>query len=298
MFYSTQIPVPGDGEEGGPSHPARRLLNRSFAAVRARKQGNADWVESRLSSVVAARDLGLQQAGPLTWVDQLAARAGVHAEAVVSLKDWFLKGAFPNYTTVPEWLSWALSWLQSETQLIPKLIRAEPLESAFGSDYKSLTDDEALGRHALPRISMLMDHWIRGVTFVAMERAIGIPEKSLKKCAAARQFAAGLVPEMAFIFSLPSQVFRELAAGHNQGQNQHVSLDLLGACVRGGFDHTDTLALHHLRRPRPCRVAIHREVVNIEPHVEEAPANESIGAAIGRIARADRAAKGGLEMRQ
>ncbi|MEG8026524.1 hypothetical protein QP162_22940 [Sphingomonas aurantiaca] len=60
------------------------MIRRSFAAYRKRQEGKAEWIESRIDAALARRD-ELAPKQDLTWLERVAASAGLPYEIVASL---------------------------------------------------------------------------------------------------------------------------------------------------------------------------------------------------------------------
>jgi hypothetical protein len=125
-----------------------------------------------------------------------------------------------------------------------------------------------------------------GDTLADMERAFGTQERLIGKCEAAREFVLRIVPELAYIFGLPGQVFRALAAENGEQIDPPLGLGMLGPCVREGLDKIEKLALRQYRRGRVSRRAVHREFATIEPYLSPSILGDNFPAVIGRVENA------------
>jgi hypothetical protein len=95
-----------------------------------------------------------------------------------------------------------------------------------------------------------------GDTLADMERTFGTQERLIGKCEAAREFVLRIVPELAYIFGLPEQVFRALAVENGEQIDLPLGLGTLGPCVREGLDKIEKLALRQYRKGRVSRRAL------------------------------------------
>jgi hypothetical protein len=197
-----------------------------------------------------------------------------------------LPDAVKASATVRDLYLWLVGWLSQRPQLIPQLIRKESLEGMFGTTYKKIEGDEARGTYAVGRIFSLLDRWMAGDTLADLERAFGTKEARLGKCEAAREFVLRLLPEISYIFSLPAPIFRAIAIETGQQPNMPLAVDLLGSCVRQGFDVADKVVLRHFLPGRPARRAVHRKFVEIAPVLQAPLADEDFGRALKRVAQA------------
>lgn len=71
-YLLSRLPSSDDGGDA----PLRTLLSRSFAAFRARKRGDAEWIESRIASAFAARTQ-LEPPEADQWLDRVSGLTGV-----------------------------------------------------------------------------------------------------------------------------------------------------------------------------------------------------------------------------
>jgi hypothetical protein len=284
-YLLRRLPVGGASSEDGGDVPARTLLSRSFAAFRARARGDQAWIDARIESAVAARHADPEAPEILTWADRLAAAAGVPVAIIRDLGEP-LGGPIRQDAPMSDWYNWVVKWLTDRPSLIPQLIRRESLEGLFGTAYKALGDDDQRGQHAAPLIFLLLSRWMAGSTLADLERAFGTPEHRIGKCEVAREFVLRVVPELAYIFGLPSQVFRALMADRGTPAEPPLGLGSLGPCVRDGLDKIEKLALRQYRKGRVSRRAVHREFAAIEAYLGPSVAGETFGAMLGRVENA------------
>jgi hypothetical protein len=67
-------------------------------------------------------------------------------------------------------------------------------------------------KYSFPHLARLLGRWKAGDTLADLDRAFGTEEHLVGKCEAAREFVLRIIPELTYIFGLPGQVFRALAA--------------------------------------------------------------------------------------
>jgi superfamily II DNA/RNA helicase len=289
-YLIRRLPVGKATDEDGADAPARSLLGRSFAAYRARVQGDQAWVDTRIAAAIAARHADPEVPEVLTWADRLAASAGVPVTIIRALGE-SLGGPIRADATILEWCNWLSTWLGERPHLIPALIRRESLEGLLGTKYKNLGEDSERGRYALPYLVQLLGRWMAGDTLADIERAFGTQEHLIGKCETAREFVLRVVPELAYAFGLAGQVVRALAAEKGEEVESALGLGVLGSCVREGFDQAEKLALRQYRKGRVSRRAVHREFAKIEPHLSPSTRGENFSAVVSRVESAVAATK-------
>ena len=212
-YLISRLPSGADNDVAGPDGPARAMLARSFAAYRARVRNDQDWIDTRIEAAIAARRTDPQMPEVLTWADRLAAGTGVPVAVIRSLDAAILATPPADDATLLDWRNWVIQWLVQRPALVPQLIRREGLEGLFGKPYKVLEDDDARGQFVLLALADMLTGWMGGQTLVALERILGIEEHFLRKCERAREFTLRIVPELAYIFGLPAQVFQAVNGG-------------------------------------------------------------------------------------
>lgn len=121
-----------------------------------------------------------------------------------------------------------------------------------------------------------------GSSLAEIERAFGTAEARLGKCAAAREFVLRIIPEFAYIFGLPAQIYRAMRTNQGVPDDSPVALRTLGACVREGFDDVVKLALRQVRRGAFRRV-IHRDFPRVRDSLRAAALGENFNDLIARV---------------
>lgn len=287
-YLLSRLPV-GDqqGEVGGGDSPARAILNRSFAAYRARVQGDQAWIGTRIEAAIAARHATHEEPEVLTWAERLGAASGVPVAVIREIGDQF-GGSISESATMLVWYAWFVEWLRVRPNLMPILIRRESLEKFLGTNYKKLEDDVSRGQYAFPIVIQLLERWMAGDSLADMERSHGTQEHLIGKCESAREFTLRIIPELAYIFALPNQVYRAVMADRGEIVDSPLGLSSLGPCVREGFDRVEKLALRQFHKGRLSRRAVHRQYVEIGPYVEPLAPGENFGAVIDRVGNAVR----------
>jgi superfamily II DNA/RNA helicase len=225
-----------------PDDAARTLLSRTFAAFRARMQGRQDWVESRITAAVAARD-ALEDGDPAQWIEMVSGSTGVSVHSLqgiqVLLDSGALNGEALDVMTV------LLGWIGEEPERLLALTRPESLEGLFGEAYKKLKSHSEKGQYALPTIEMLLPLWMAGKPLCEIERDF-LGNDDVGLCKYARHFSLRVVPELAFIAGLPGRILLARAkAEQEEGEElpaPPLVLATLQSVVREGCDSPEALA--------------------------------------------------------
>lgn len=280
-YLLLRLPVGAASVEDADSD-AKTLLRRSLAAFRAKEKGDSNWIETRIDAVLKARQAERVSPTSLTWQERLSATTGVDLEVINELGKW-LDAPFNPDAPIKAWANSVSAWLTHYARFVPRLIRKEGVEGLFGKTYKELSDDESRGKYAAPRLMTLLDSWMTGGTLKDIEVLFGTKPNRLGKCESAREFVLRLLPELAYIYSLPAQIVRALREQKADETEVPVSLTILGACVKEGFDHVDKYALRQYRHGNVARRAVHREYAAIEPFLGETGSDEQFADVMRRV---------------
>lgn len=279
-YLISRLPV---GDEGDKDSAATALMKKSFAAYRKKKEGDLTWIDRRLSAALTARKVSDAKVIP-TWVDQLAATTGVSAELIAKLGQALGEIQLPNVASIERWRDWLLGWLEAFPSLVPNLIRPSTLDAVLGMPYKALTTDTERGLHILNYVKQPLNLWMAGSTLAEIELAFGTKSAKLGRCDLARDFVLRVIPELAFVFGLPLLVVRAIKKGTEQEQMlPGLGLSTLSACVRGGFNVSEKLALRQAIPGRSSRMSVHKKFESIKASIAPATDAEDLGMAVARL---------------
>ena len=281
-YLLSRLPVGEDGDRDG---VARALLQKSFAAYRKREMNDIAWIDLRINAALTARKAE-GAATNRTWVDRLAAATGVPVDFIVLLSEAMSPVQFPNSASVEQWREWLLGVLDASPHFVPQLVRPSTMLAVLGKDYKELTTDSQRGRYILNYAKEPLRLWMAGSTLVEIERLFGTEASKLAKLDNARNFVLRVVPELAFVFGLPLQILRAMKKGtEEESALPGLYLSTLSACVRGGFDVAEKLALRQALSTRSSRVAVHKEYAQLSKSFEQAKDAEDLTSAVKRVRR-------------
>lgn len=285
-YFIGRLPVGEQANEGGSDGPARALLNRSFAAYRARMRDDQTWIDTRIDAALTARHNAPDTPAILTWADRLAAAAGIPVAVIRELGAALATQSPNSNVSVIDWRNWLMNWLSQHHYLIPVLIRRETLEGLFGTPYKSLEHDSERGQYAHPHLVQLLDRWMAGDSLAEIELKFGTPEHRIGKCENAREFALRMIPELTYIFGLPAQIMRAQATEQEVDTDPLPALETLASCVREGVDRIEKLALISAQNEEMNRRAVHRKFGLIESFLSPAIPEENFSDTIRRVKNA------------
>ncbi|WP_439359079.1 DEAD/DEAH box helicase [Bradyrhizobium sp. DASA03007] len=268
------------GSGPDPAEPASHLISRSFAAFRARRSHDAQWIKTRTEAAIRLRNADPDITN--TWIDEIAAASGIPARLLTSLVHHLLAsanaGALPQTTAA--WRTWLFTWLRNNPSSIPQLMRPESLEGMFGTPYKRLKNDDDRGIFALSVFEQMLPAWMSGDTLATLEKIAGTPIAKIGKCERAREFVLRIVPELSYLHGILAQLYTALFPTELVVP---INLATLGTAVREGLDSPEKVALRQIRSRRPNRIAIHREYQGLAKLMPAAGLNETLSDVIVRV---------------
>jgi ATP-dependent RNA helicase DOB1 len=174
--------------------PSRRLLQNSFAAFKAQRRGDTEWISRRIDSSLNRREEILGAEDYISWEDELASSTGIlDASEIRSIADRFETVGEP-LGAVTKWVDWGLGWLQEEPDRLAKVIRPSTVVSVFGKSFAGFDTDRKKAADALEKIREILPLWMRGEPLNAIEALIS--SKKPGKCELTREWALRLIPEL------------------------------------------------------------------------------------------------------
>ncbi len=237
-YLLSKLPIT-NGEDSDAA--ARDVLKRSFAAYRARTAGSEVWVTSRINAALSARKHN-DPATPVNWIATVSGSTGVPISLLEQI--WFLLENDKLNGSAEEITQTLFKWIAEKPECLFELARPENIEGLFGEEYKKLETDRERAEYALPRLRALLSMWLSGSPLAAIEKRY-LGKEDVGLCKTSRHFALRVVPDLAFIGSLPAQLFRAKAR-HDNGDSAAVTmptvLAVLSSIIREGCDSPECLA--------------------------------------------------------
>lgn len=278
-YLLSRLPI---GDDDAPDEPAKTLIRRSFAAYRKRQAGKDAWIESRITSALTRRN-ELAPKQELTWLERVAASAGLRYEILASLATLVGSGALSGNTLAC--MEALFAWIETKPEWLLQLIRPNDLEGLFGGEYRDLPTDEEKAKYALPTLKILLANWMAGKPLCDLERAIGTAESKIKTCETARHFAVRLASDLAFVAGLPARILAASALAAGKEAAIPITLLTLSGAVRRGCASPELLAnaLHLADHSRPVAKALFAQ---IRKHVQPGNPFESFEDTQARVRQA------------
>lgn len=240
--------------------PAKVLLQKSFIAFKLRKQAQEKQLNDRIQHALRARRKLQELDEEPDWADKMAANYGAPSDVLRELRER-LETSPPEGRTTLDWFKWTEAWLTERPALISQMTRRESLDGYMGEPFKSLDRDDLRGEAAAPVVLAALKAWIGGQTMAELQKLKPTAQQQ-KHCEQARRFVLRVLPELAYVYSLPELVRRHLSAddpSSSMAGIASVELEKLGSCVRQGYDTVEKLALARVRGKAASRVLVHSQ---------------------------------------
>ncbi len=245
-YLLSRLPVSADGDDR-----LSGLVRKSFAAFKAQRRGDADWVETRIETASRAR-AELSAEGTVDWLETVSSLTGVPILILGQISTLF-EG--DDEETFPAAVARLFDWLDRKPEALFVLLRPENIAALFGTQFERLETEAERGALALPVLRSFLNLWMAGASLSEIEKAYPYrPDMTHLKHA--RHFALRLVPDLAFMAGLPGRMrAAKLTASGAEGTVPPYLLTL-AAAVKEGSDSPEALATRLTMKPnaRPtCR---------------------------------------------
>lgn len=282
-YLVRRLPIKvGQGED-----LAQDLLKNSFCSYKHQQAGDAKWIEERVSAAMRRRQEIIADPNSYDWKDELASNTGVLSSPQIAVLVKSMKETISEPIGTPEeWIHWGLQWLLANPSILTDIVRPTTIVGVFGKKAAgSIATDEEQRALVLSRIAKAIPQWIGGVPLCHIEETLN--DKPSLKCEAAREWALRLAPELAYFFSLVTQVYKRMREADGEiSVVLPVGFAMHGRCVREGFDTVEKLALFQAELGKVPRVAIHQIWEKIENRVSLASEYEAFPDLVRRLRRA------------
>jgi hypothetical protein len=260
-------------------------LKKTLAGYRARISGKEDWLATRVASAVAFYEKQAPETAEELIVHRVSSTLGIALPVVQRLAKDLTIAVLAENSTVKDWWVWLFDWVSKNADLFDQIFRPTTINELFDGSFTNKTDSEDRAETALPTLRRLTHLWMRAEPLSTLQLAMGTDPKKLKACVDARRFALRVVPELAYLFGLPS-FFLQRKAGKEGGELTELpaALAKLSTCIRHGYRSVEYAALAYcMRSKRLSRRQVHEEFTYLKPHLEEPDGSETWDATVSRV---------------
>lgn len=260
-------------------------IRSSYGAYLAKKNGDDDWLQSRIDMATAFFQGQLPESEQELVETQVAASLGLSHQLVSRLAAALEDNGPGSEAIVPRWRRWFFRWLSKNPDLLEQVFRRQSLIQLFGKkEYEALQSDEERAAFVLPVLKKLTWRWMRGDPLSELEMALGTDHEKLKTCDKARRFVLRIIPELSYLFGLPALLHERTQANFDHPVPLPSALSQLGRCVRLGFNFHEKVALNQIVRTAGlCRRQLHQNYAFLEPHMAAAAPAETWERTLDRV---------------
>lgn len=285
-YAVTRLASSGRGETGVDT--LSNAISSSFGAFLARKREDDEWLLGRLETSAAFFSRQSPETDRELAETQVAASLGIPLELVSRLSAALEANGPSVDAKIPEWRKWFFRWLSANPDLLEQACRRKNLADLFGKKkYEALVSDEDKANFAVPILRKLTWRWMRGDPLYELEKVLGTDPNKLKTCDRARKFALRIVPELSYLFGLPSLLHERSQVIADDPIPTPSAVTQLGRCIRLGFNFHEKAALNQiLRRARFSRRELHNHFALVKPYLTDAQPGESWEQTVDRVERA------------
>ncbi|WDG17045.1 DEAD/DEAH box helicase [Microbacterium sp. Clip185] len=227
------------------------MLRQSFAAFSAKTAGKPDWIERRLEQLSGLfADDSVED-----WLRQCALVSGLPLDDVSYLADQLSTQTTTEWDHIG-WSEWMLDLLRDRPSMVVEVLRVGSRAAMSGApDDLGEWDTDNLIDH----VRACLAPWMRGANLtqiqeVGISRGLARGDQHLEF---ARKFVLRVVPDLAYLFTLPSLVRSEQAKlGLAEPLPDDHPLTTLSRCVELGVDSAEKVHVLELA-PRTTRAQVH-----------------------------------------
>ncbi len=284
-YLIRRLPIKlGEGEE-----IARSLLERSFGAFKHRQAGDEQWISQRVDAALSRRKAIIADPSSFGWEDELASTTGVLSSSCIKAIVKTMKSTITEPVGPPTlWIEWGLNWLLAHPSTLTDIVRPLTITGVFGKEFEGIESDEDKSRTVLSKIAKAVPLWIKGAPLREIEVLLKEKKPSLR-CDTAREWALRLAPELAYFFSLVTQIYKKMReAGGEALVVLPLGFTVHGRCIREGFDSVEKLALYQVGNGLIPRVPVHQQWDQLGKNIPAASEYEPFSDVVRRVRLATR----------
>ena len=252
------------------------VLDRTFAAFRARKSGSHDWVASRTQAALTFLNEASTATEETNAVRELASTLGFPEDIMAALRQDVMNASLGSDATVLDWRNWMWLWLSGHVDAMMRLVGVQELEYLFGKPFSRLPTNSDRAMYALQYLEPALDLWMGGEPLNKMQTVLPNPSRERRKSTGARKFVVRLLPVLAHLFGAPLTIVRQhLKDTADLSTEPSPALLYINRCIRRGFLSCEMAALHEIFRSRRLsRRQLHKIYADLEPYISDRAGTE------------------------
>ncbi|MCE5200766.1 DEAD/DEAH box helicase [bacterium] len=261
------------------------FLNRSLSAYYADIRGQSAEFKERIQRFSQFKSRVETDMSVPLWLARAANDSGVDPAIVSSLHCALREiGTLPMWT-VSDWLIWFCEWLQKHPDWLFGILRPQTISGAFSKlvklknskePEKATVDEKAALVQALFSVAR---SWISGATIKQLETGLNSKTRYAER---GRKFALRVVPELSYAVGLVTLLHRRCIESNSTDEQMPLTLGVLAACIKEGFDLPEKLALYAAVGGM-TRVECHRLYSMLGEHLPVADTFETLSSLKSRM---------------
>ncbi|MBT1677016.1 DEAD/DEAH box helicase [Curtobacterium aurantiacum] len=217
------------------------LIRSSFLAHTSRGTDMARWIDrkvAQLSAVVDGQDAEI-------WIRQCSLVSGLPLADIQFIAE-LLDFPLAETGTIDSWSAWVLDLLNNRPSLAESVLR-DGSRSALAGTAEDLDAWSTSGSTLVHHLRELLPRWLHGSSLLEIQRvgiSRGLASEKDEKLTFARKFVLRVVPDLAYLFSLPGLIAEQRALLSNtEPLPEGHPLRSIGRCVELGVESAEKVAI-------------------------------------------------------
>jgi hypothetical protein len=246
----------GEFEQSEGPDAALSLLRKSLAGFQAKRAGNQEQFEMRLSKLGGLLSVVHSEADrPIVAI---AAASGLSQPALLAVRDRILEDFEQLPTSIVGWTSWFIDFISQDSNSASQLLGDEL--SLLKYLARGVKSGPPLEDSDFARIRTGLVAWLEGRPFVDIEVALGVAPSKVGCCMRARDLALkAMNRNLYIIISAIADVAAAVRSAINPDEVRPAYLRVLGYALRKGLNTPEKVAYSLLAKKSQSRVQLHAD---------------------------------------
>jgi hypothetical protein len=263
------------------------IIRNSLGAYFAKKNGNSDWIKSKIAMVKEKLDLMPTTDNENRWISKLSVSCGISTNTIESIGNALSQILSPKKYSMLEWVEFLWVIFLKSLGFDYAFLSPSELEDVFGKEYSGLISEEEKAHYVVNLLRPALNDWMAGECINKIEISLGTSQGKINKCKRARKFILRTIPSLAYFANVVSQIYWETYSGKEAtDQIMPISLEYLPIGIKNGLDTVEKIALSKLMAIKSPRKVIHNEYLKLALNLKTRPVDESFEKLMGRIKQA------------